>query len=357
MNLPPWSWYAGVYALLVSTTSCRPNDLNGGLDIQPPYAPRAGRGVNGSSIASPPSTLAPFANVSSASRAPNPCIDEGFQPPVYQFSDLAVDAFYLMANFTVRDVANNYSLHCSWGSWGTYRQVKDGPDWYPQDCVPETGPIPTLSQTVTLLNLLPEYLMMNKSDQSPVRLVQYWYCDIRNMSYPQAYQSRVEVFFNVTCPDRDTAQVDQPCDVSATQLPVIVKAEWQPTGPLRGTPRLVPRSSPPAPIMVGLNPPPDKDCTDISLTHPDWELSDFFYVPQAAQLSLTLSSRPTGARVSCQFGGENTIVDNESFDLVCSPEPDQFASRSQFTVKYAGMNQELYIQEDWVCGDIHGLYS
>ena len=382
MNPHFWFLTAEIYALLVSTVSCWSGYPNRGLDINPNYVSKVERAAtvtpttNSSSVASSPATgtnpyptNAPFANVSSVNKPGNPCVDDNFQVPVYKFSNLTVYKtffnnnntdprfFFSTVNFTLRDVANNYSFRCNWGP----RNPGAGPSWETQDCVPETGPIPDESRSLTLLNLWPEYLMLNKSSQDPVRIDQYWYCDIKNQSYPQVYQSKVEVFFNVTCPDRGTSHIDYPCDVS-THLPVIVNAQWQPTGALPGTPQLVPRPSPPVPATDGLDPPPDKDCTEISFAHPDWQLSDFSYTAETAyweyetaRLNLTLSSRATGTDVLCQFGGENTDVDGDQLIPVCSSENQQLESYSLFTLRFRGRDRWLYIQQDWVCGDVQGL--
>jgi hypothetical protein len=131
-------------------------------------------------------------NTSSAAQPPSPCTDGQFRIPIFEFSNLTVFKnffndndtnplrFLSTVNFTLRDVANNYSFHCNWGP----RNPGAGPSWETQDCVPETGSILDPSRSVTLLNLWPEFLMLNKSREDPVRIVQYWYCDPRNGSYP-----------------------------------------------------------------------------------------------------------------------------------------------------------------------------
>ena len=128
----------------------------------------------------------------SAAQPPNPCTDSQFRAPIYEFDKLAVfkqffndndndpRRFLSAVNFTLRDVANNYSFGCNWGP----RNPGAGPSWETQDCVPETGPVPDTSRSVTLLNLWPEFLLLNRSREGPVRIAQYWYCDIRNGSYP-----------------------------------------------------------------------------------------------------------------------------------------------------------------------------
>lgn len=378
MNLRTWLWTAGSSVLFASRTSlCAPGNSDQGLFRAGPALTTGSIG-NGSGVAPsrtltetrPYPTGAPFTNTSVAKRPPNPCLSDPLQPPVYQFSHLTVYKsffndyntdprfFWSTVNFTLRDVANNYSFRCNWGP----RNPGAGQSWETQDCVPETGPIPDPSQSLTLLNLWPEYLLLNKSSQDPVRVVQYWYCDIEDQSYPQVYQSRAEVFFNVTCPDQGIREIDYPCDV-ATQFPVVVNAQWQPTGSLPGTPRLRPRPNPQIPIQEGLNPPPKEDCTEMSLTHPEWELSELYYSPETvpweyttARLNFSLWSRATGAQVTCRFEGESTNIEGSLLIALCSPQSRHFESRSVFVTRFRGSDKWLYVQEDWVCGDVQGLH-
>jgi hypothetical protein len=129
---------------------------------------------------------------SPVAQLPNPCTDGQFRAPVYELDNLGIfkdfyndndnnpNNFFTIVNFTLRDVANNYSFRCNWGP----RNPAAGPSWEIHDCEPESGPIIGPSQSLTLLNLWPEFLMLNKSRDDPIRIVQYWYCDIVNGSYP-----------------------------------------------------------------------------------------------------------------------------------------------------------------------------
>lgn len=142
-----------------------------------------------------------FSNTSSAV-APNPCVNAGFQPPIYALSDISViktferdyggddnrvsENFVGTFNFTVRDVANSYSLSCSWGQKEARGYGSKYNDWGWANCVdPETGTAPTFeSRIATLLNLDSKALLRNRSLQTPVRIAQHWWCDIVNGSYP-----------------------------------------------------------------------------------------------------------------------------------------------------------------------------
>lgn len=83
----------------------------------------------------------------------------------------------------------------------------------------------------------------------------------------------------------------------------------------------------------------------MSLAHPDWVLSDFAYKPETV-LTFNLASRASGANVTCKYlYGLQDI-------LTCSPHPN-----SKFALKFRPSDRRLFIQENWVCGDIEGSYS
>jgi len=134
----------------------------------------------------PPSkspTLWPrFANTSSP---PNPCLDNHFKAPEYELANLSVYSSlggpftqwwtktWSYATFTLRDVANNYTLSCNMSS--TYA----GSDWSRDSCGPDTYHLPNRPRALTLLNALEA-----NSSVGTMRLVQYWYCETSNASYP-----------------------------------------------------------------------------------------------------------------------------------------------------------------------------
>jgi len=130
-----------------------------------------------------------FANIwtTNTSSPPNPCFDSRFQAPEYELADLAVyssatvplgdrwiKSFNHMA-FTLRDVANNYTLLCNMSSYYV------GDDWSTESCVPETGRLTSYSRALTFLNgAAPK----GNSSVGTLTLAQYWYCDVVNGSYP-----------------------------------------------------------------------------------------------------------------------------------------------------------------------------
>jgi hypothetical protein len=138
-----------------------------------------------------PETTIP-ATISATPGRPNPCTDSQFNAPIYEFSNLTIvkdffddygpypDRYLSTVKFVLRDLANNFTFHCNWNA----RNPAAGPSWETQDCVADEAPTASHPQVLTLLNLWPEFLMMNKSMADPITIVQYWYCDISNGSYP-----------------------------------------------------------------------------------------------------------------------------------------------------------------------------
>ncbi|KAK0619640.1 hypothetical protein B0T14DRAFT_603396 [Immersiella caudata] len=318
----------------------------------------------------PQETPFPLTNTSAPTNPPrNPCTDDTFQPPIYQFSNesAVIEFFYNLdptgnyystVKFKVTDIANNYSLRCTWGP--EYQGFAR--DWI-GGCTPEAGPEWSRKQDVTLLRLVPDSLMKHKGPREQVHFLQYWYCDIKNGSYPEVYQSRASVYLgNFTCPLQGQRSVDYPCNVSSTS-PITVKGEWYGRGALPRTPQLAPRPSPPPPPARGLSPPPAKDCTELSLTHPEWGLNSFSALPairpgeeRTARVNLTITSRASGVRAECKFD-ENSKNDLGTLYLDCTLRPSNPESRSKFTILYYETFRRLSIEEEWVCGDTNGQYS
>ncbi|KAK3382679.1 hypothetical protein B0T24DRAFT_20325 [Lasiosphaeria ovina] len=158
------------------------------------------------------------------------------------------------------------------------------------------------------------------------------------------------------------------CDVS-TPLPVTAAtAKWtSPTLPT-GSAQLVPRPSPPY-VAKSMDPAPQKDCTDMSLAHPDWTVNDAVYVPGSASgidvtestsLNLTLTSRALSLGFQCRFTGNATGTgDATVLQLSCSRDsstPDPYGSQSVFAIEYKPSDKSLKIRHDWLCGDPAGKY-
>jgi len=317
--------------------------------------------------------LYPMVNSSSSitngsSQLRDPCLDNSFQPPVYQITNLTVSKEFVMeenypssvfATFDITDVANqNHSFHCAWQSGA------DSRDYWRQFCTPVGGGW-LAKRSLTLMNLHPWELIHNRSNEEPIRFVEYWFCDIKNGEiYPQVYQSRADMIVDVTCPFQGTIGVEHFCTIS-NQLPMTVKSQWQPTGALPGTRRLVPRLES-GTGSGGLYPPPSRDCTEVSLTHPDWVLSEFTYTPgidpekyETAIVTFSLEGRASGTRVTCGYGGKDgTAAEGELLILACSPHQNaSLESHSRLAVKFHSHDRWLSIQEDWTCGDTKGLHS
>jgi hypothetical protein len=158
------------------------------------------------------------------------------------------------------------------------------------------------------------------------------------------------------------------CEIT-TPLPLTTPARWTPPTYPAAPAQLVPRPSPPY-VSQGMNPPPERDCTDMSLTHPDWTIDDAVYVPGPSSndvsdtnFSLKLTSRATSVRVLCQFGGNATGTGAATvMRLSCSQAglnqsaPDLFRSQPVFALEYRPNEKSIRIQHDWVCGDTEGKH-
>lgn len=133
-----------------------------------------------------------FASNVSLVPVPNPCINSHFQPPIYEFGDFKLTKTFYQDNntfsyfngtidFRLTDVANNYTLYCNWG-YKSYES--EARYWKHDNCVTAGGALPEDPRIVTLLNADKENLMKNNSLESPIKIAQFWYCDIVNGSYP-----------------------------------------------------------------------------------------------------------------------------------------------------------------------------
>jgi len=313
----------------------------------------------------------------------DPCTDPEFKPPVYEFSNVTIskliraendpsrDNWLATVNFTVHDVANNFVLQCRY----LRRNLLTSKDWNP-DCIVfnsgenengnATGRVKETNLTLTLLNIRPEFLLGNKSALDPIRLLQYWYCPIdTNGSYPLVYQSRAEVFLNVTCPDRGKMEVEYPCVVS-TVFPVVVKTQWTPAGEaLPGTPKLEPHPTTPPPRQGGLDPLPERDCSRLSFMHPEWNVSDGVFLPwrnwsgdyEVGTARVTVTSRVTGNQVHCGFGGPGAVTRESWWVMECDDVMSgQRRDGSVFNVEFYPESRRIKVEERWVCGSVDGLY-
>lgn len=304
----------------------------------------------------------------------NPCTDEDFQPPVYEFTNATASVkfdarteygtdYTSTVKFGVTDIANNYSLLCTWSAWQFAST-----NWF-YACEPEAGSQWSTPLQKNLVNLVPESLIKGKTDvKEPVRLVQYWYCDIKNQSYPEMFQSRAAVFFNFACPTQGERGVDYACNTTATTSPIRVKAEWPGRGALPQTPQLIPRPTQPGPAPKGLDPPPKSDCTLQSLSYAQWDLTAFSALPggerwemKMGRVNLTLTSRATGVRWDCKIDGPSTNDGTETQLNCTSQQPAQQPESRNVIKVWASSNtyniQNLRIDEEWVCGDPNGTYS
>ena len=350
MNLRLWTHCSCLLVLFVLTASC--------------YNQRA--------VPFPiPNSSLPLGHASSPQgEAWDPCVDAQFQPPIYQFANFSLNKEILQSgsslatfNFTLVDVANkNRTLQCEWEEWWSWRYWAR---WEPGCRLSTTSSINgsiSSSRHLGLLNLDPQAIAANRATGNPIGVIEYWFCDIgSNASFPQVYQSRAQLSLpNITCPGHASSGVTVPCTVP--QLPLTAKAQWQPAGPLPGTPQLQPRPSPP-PRTSGLDPRPSEDCTAVSLAHPDWTVSDLAYKPKtendrAPMLTFSLASRAFGANVTCEYVQQDQTTEQLQTPA-CVPQPNSNleTSRSKLALRFRPLDQRLFVQEDWICGDTKGTYS
>ncbi|KAK0618915.1 hypothetical protein B0T14DRAFT_584163 [Immersiella caudata] len=323
-----------------------------------------------------------FSNTSSALSL-NPCGNPTFQPPIYTLDNINVVKSFRSdggadennvrvnfdgtLNFTLSDVANNYSLSCSWGQRSDRGVAprgygKDRGDWGYNNCVdPITGEAPpSESRVATLLNLDIQGLLRNQSPQSPVRIAQYW--------WDPPYQAHAEVSVDVTCPQVGSRNSAAPCNV--TQKVASAKAQWVPRGTLfPGTKQLERRSTTP-PSNKGIDPPPSRDCSDVSLSYPDWTIQELTYkepeswsnATATASFNMSLTHRPTGVRMRCQWGADVgvteiwTAVSTLVMVTLCKTEgADSLNSSSSLKAIFDTSAKELSLEQRWKCGDAAGL--
>ncbi|KAM7187579.1 hypothetical protein V8F33_011135 [Rhypophila sp. PSN 637] len=291
----------------------------------------------------------------SVRQLPSPCNNPHFGNPVYSLDNVTASKRYDsnvydkavgQLNFTLRDTTNNYSLRCVWGPLG--RLDSSFPDWLSL-CVPEDAEVaaPDEFQTRTLMQVK---TFSSYPEPHPIEIVQLWMCGQENGSYPLVFQASASPQLNVSCPAVTEDGAIYACNIT-TSLPLITEAEWTPPTLPSGSAKLVPRPDPPY-VPQGLDPPPEQDCTDMSLTHPDWTVE---MTSETSSLNLTITSRATKVQVACQSNSSTGGVTKLSCLLMSGLDP--FGSRPTFTVEYTPETKSLRIQHDWVCGDSRGTYK
>ncbi|KAM7211352.1 hypothetical protein V8F06_013260 [Rhypophila decipiens] len=291
----------------------------------------------------------------SVRQLPSPCNNPHFGNPVYSLDNVTASERYDpnvydkavdQLNFTLRDTTNNYSLRCVWGPLG--RLASSVPDWLSL-CVPEDAEVaaPDEFQTRTLMQVK---TFSSYPEPHPIEIVQLWMCGQENGSYPLVFQASASPQLNVSCPAVTEDGAIYACNIT-TSLPLITEAKWTPPTLPSGSAKLVPRPDPPY-VPQGLDPPPEQDCTDMSLTHPDWTVE---MTSEASSLNLTITSRATKVQVACQSNSSTGGVTKLSCLLMSGLDP--FGSRPTFTVEYTPETKSLRIQHDWVCGDSRGTYK
>lgn len=306
----------------------------------------------------------------------NPCTDAEFLPPLYELSSWNVSKTYLNASgelptyytfsVTLQDTANSYSLRCS----GEFR-VPFPPN---QDLKTPCAPEDAFQDDRFQGNV---WLIVRKpapgADDRWIRegslgLEHFWYCPPHQgeSAYPHVYRVISGTSkFNGSCPSQQTPNTTYACDVTTSPgMTSSLTPKW-----LRNqTESLIPHPlTSPAEERVDL--PPTRDCTDMSLTYPDWVVDNAIYVPNlpktsinTTMLNFTITSRATGAQQFCSWGGNNTEVIRENMDLMplrCRPLPGALEdpSQSSFGAGFWSKSRELLVRQSWICGNIGGTYS
>ena len=323
-------------------------------------------------------------------RLPNPCLDSNFQAPVYDFLDWNVTRVYLNASgehpntfdiaVRLRDIPNNYSLNCA----GQHVIRNSGP--YEQRytaCTPEGGfndnsfrPIVSfeLYEPILTLSTTPDGVGIN----SKVGLQQYWICTpppaSSSSSYSRVFKAAVRADIRLACPARNGSALGERIQCITT-TPGSLRADYTPKYDASLTPPLMPWPFDPPPAEEGLHPAPPRDCTDLSLTHPNVIVEDGVLLELGPQgrgssnmtgnsLQLTLTSRVTGVSHWCRWGSawNHTQISgyqNLTLALRCTPPseapPDPFGS--VFTMEFTPSTGRATIRHRWQCGNVGGTYS
>jgi len=193
---------------------------------------------------------------------------------------------------------------------------------------------------------------------------------LTGMSQSLIYEAEARVSFNASCPLLSTnlkPESTTVCNITNGSFPAAVRATWRP--PVHST-GLIPR---PVAARAHSDHPstaPSKDCTDMSFTHPDLVIDDFYYVPSASSsewnmtaqdFNFTMTNYATGTRSLCQTKHAFSHV-QRGVDVDCStiltPQNDAFLSHS---TPRDGLflldSHELWVGEAWTCSDASGNHS
>jgi hypothetical protein len=190
-----------------------------------------------------------------------------------------------------------------------------------------------------------------------------WLSQLTNCERSRAYKAAASgAAFNLSCPSRGEITLgSQQCNVT---LPNTLKTDYTPNWFPNQTQPLLPHPlGPPAPEeRPGTA--PSRDCTDMSFTHPDWTVDDLTYIPNppgttvnATIANLTLTSRATGLKQFCRWGGDVLASQNGELRMACSQvDSGADTSNTLYVVRFRPSYRDLSVQQDWVCGDTQGTY-
>lgn len=190
--------------------------------------------------------------------------------------------------------------------------------------------------------------------------------EIHLLRRSHVYKAFATTRFNGSCPRRGLTDVPYACNITTAPS---YASTFTPSVPPDQTlaQGLVPHplaALPEEPFY----PPPSRDCTDMSLTYPDWTIEDgAIYVPSPSRalmnqttLNFTITSRPTGVQQLCRWGGRDLELRyGDELMMACGPLPGApyDASGTLFRVKFTTPNRELEVQQNWTCGSTRGDYK
>jgi len=174
------------------------------------------------------------------------------------------------------------------------------------------------------------------------------------------YQASAHLDLGFTCPEPKVNLEEHACNVT-TALPATLHANW--TTPDTPTAKqLFPHLLALPARPKGMKPPPARDCTDMSLTYPEYIIDDAQHGRSENQstLNLNLTSRATGMTVTCSG---NIAQAKSSVDLSCTmltntdSGSETLPDDSKLHVKYDLSKTKLEIFHSWTCGDTIGQFS
>jgi hypothetical protein len=275
----------------------------------------------------------------------------------------------------MRDVANNYTMNCSWGPRkGGVLFVM----WHYGRCTPADDP--------DVDPFLWRFQIMIDTEWRPDKqlgISQIWVCDPKNGSYPFVtsrslipsliffsflsdrscrimYESEASTPLTATCPESGDRDTTYSCNITSKQ-PIILETSWYPAVHSKS---LEPHPTPERPIPSTQM--PSKDCTAASFAAPAWVIEHFNFTRMinrsdrlgAKDLNFTLTNRATDIRLFCvPATNQPAGSDGSTVNLNCTRELAELAEdpyNSNSTLKlinFMPFSRQISIIQTWRCGN------